>query len=212
MCATACLDLSELGEAELMARVLAGEGCAPDLVALGARLARIPIWERRALGAAGLVRDHGVPPRRAARLAALWELAERWYPDDRPAVASPRDALLLMESLRTARREEVVVLLLDARHRAIARETVAVGTINASRLTPRDVFAPALRRDAVAVIVGHNHPSGDASPSRADRVVTSALRAAADLLGVAMLDHLIVSARGHHSFRDSERWEVDQVA
>jgi len=203
---------SELGEAELIARVLGGAEPAPDLRAMGTRLARIPIWERRALGAAGLTRDHGVNAHRAIRLAALWELAERWYPDDRPAIASPRDAVLLLADLRVARREEIVVLMLDARHRPIARETVAVGTVNASRLAPRDVFGPALRRDAVAVIIGHNHPSGDPSPSRADRVVTAALRGAGDLLGVPVLDHIIVTRRAHHSFRDVEGWEVDQVA
>jgi DNA repair protein RadC len=203
---------SELGEAELIARVLGGAEPAPELRAMGTRLARIPIWERRALGAAGLTRDHGVNAQRAIRLAALWELADRWYPDDRPAIASPRDAVLLLADLRTARREEIVVLMLDARHRPIARETVAVGTVNASRLAPRDVFGPALRRDAVAVIIGHNHPSGDPSPSRADRVVTAALRGAGDLLGVPVLDHIIVTRRAHHSFRDVEGWEVDQVA
>jgi len=203
---------SELGEAELIARVLGGADPAPELRAMGTRLACIPIWERRALGAAGLTRDHGVNAHRAVRLAALWELAERWYPDDRPAIASPRDAVLLFADLRVARREEIVVLMLDARHRPIARETVAVGTVNASRLAPRDVFGPALRRDAVAVIVGHNHPSGDPSPSRADRVVTAALRGAGDLLGVPVLDHIIVTRRAHHSFRDVEGWEVDQVA
>lgn len=205
-------DWSEFGEAELIARVLGGSEPGPELRSLGARLARIPMWERRAAGAAGLVRDHGVAAPRAARLAAVWELAERWYPDDRPTIASPRDAVLLMERLRVAPREEVVVLTLDARHRPIALETVAVGTVNASRLAPRDVFTPALQRHAVAVIIGHNHPSGDATPSRADRVVTAALRSAGDLLSVPVLDHLIVTRQGHHSFRDAEGWEVDAVA
>jgi DNA repair protein RadC len=140
------------------------------------------------------------------RLAAMWELAERWSDDDRPAIGSPRDALLMLDGLRVARREQVVVLLLDARHRPIKLETVAVGTINASRLQPRDVFGPALRSDAVAVIIGHNHPSGDPAPSRADRVVTAALRSAGALLGVPVLDHLIVARRGHHSFRETESW------
>jgi DNA repair protein RadC len=153
------------------------------------------------------MREHGVPRERAERLAAMWELAERWTDDDRPAIGSPRDALLMFNGLRIARREQVVVLLLDARHRPIRLETVAVGTINASRLQPRDVFGPALRSDAVAVIIGHNHPSGDPAPSRADRVVTAALRNAGALLGVPVLDHLIVAKRGHHSFRETEGWD-----
>lgn len=205
-------DLTDVDEAALIACVIGGARPAPELVEMAGRLARIPIWERRALGASGLVRDHGVPASRAARLAAVWELADRWYPDDRPAIASPRDALLLLERLRTCRREEVVAIMLDARHRPVGVETVAVGGINASRLQPRDVFGPALRGSAVAVIIGHNHPSGDAAPSRADRVVTAALRAAGEMLGVAVLDHVIVTRRGHHSFRDAERWEVDAVA
>jgi DNA repair protein RadC len=209
---TYATELSDLPEAELIARAIGGSCPRPELLDMGGRLARIPIWERRAMGRAGLVRDHGIGPDRAARLEAIWELAERWYPDDRPAIAAPRDALLLLERLRCARREEVVVVMLDARHRPLGVETVAVGTVNASRLQPRDVFAPALRTGAVAVIIGHNHPSGDASPSRADRTVTTALRAAGDLLGIALLDHLVVTARGHFSFRDAEGWDVDAAA
>jgi DNA repair protein RadC len=155
---------SRIGEAELLARALGGSSPAADLNAVANRVARIPWWERRALDAAGLTREHGVPRERAERLAAMWELAERWTEDDRPAIGSPRDALLMLDGLRRARREQVVVLLLDARHRPIKLETVAVGTINASRLQPRDVFGPALRSDAVAVIIGHNHPSGDPAP------------------------------------------------
>src|SRR5262249_54387306 len=136
----------------------------------------------------------------------------RWPRDERPAVASPRDAVLLLERLRTRRAEEVVVILLDARQRPLTIESVAVGSINASRLQPRDVFAPALRAAAVSVILGHNHPSGDASPSRADRLVTAQLRAAGDLLGVAVIDHIIVARRGHHSFREADGWDGDAAA
>lgn len=98
--------------------------------------------------------------------------------------------------------------MLDARHRPMACETVAVGSINSSRLTPRDVLAPALRRGSAALVVAHNHPSGDPSPSHADRVVTEALRSASALVGIPMLDHVIVAARGHHSFREIEGWDA----
>jgi DNA repair protein RadC len=199
-------EASTASEGELIARALHGANPPRALVGMGARLARIPVCERRALSAAGLARQYGVEARRAERLVALWELAERWHPDDRPAVGSPRDALLLLEPLRAARREQVVVLLLDARHRLAGTEVVAVGTVNASRLQPRDVFGPALRADAVAVIIGHNHPSGDPTPSRADRVVTAAVQSAAELLGVQLLDHLILTRAAHYSFRESDGW------
>ena len=194
-------------EACLIARVLAGTQPAAAIAGWADRLARMPFWERRSLGATGLVRDLKLPTDVAVRLAALWELAERWYPDERPALTSVRDAVLLLDDLRGLRREHVVVILLDARHRPMRRETVAVGSVNASRLLPRDVLAPALRHDAVGVVIGHNHPSGDPTPSRADRVVTTALRAAAELLGVALVDHLILARQGHHSFREAEGWD-----
>lgn len=164
------------------------------------------------LGASGLMRAHGVQAERALRLAALWELAERWCPDDRPSVTSPREAVLLLGGLRDSAREQVWVLMLDARHRPIGCDTVAVGSVNSSRLTPRDVIAPVLRAGAAAFVVAHNHPSGDASPSRADRVVTEALRNAAALIGVPMLDHIVVSARAHHSFREVEGWDAVSAA
>jgi DNA repair protein RadC len=170
------------------------------------------MWERRMLGSAGLVSEHGVAPERARRLAALWELAERWLADDRPTITSPREAVLLLGGLRSAAQEQVWVVLLDARHRPIALEAVAVGSVNSSRLTPRDVLAPALRAGSSALVVAHNHPSGDASPSRADRVVTEALRAAAQLVGLPLLDHIIVTAHGHHSFREVEGWDIAAAA
>jgi DNA repair protein RadC len=200
-------DSASDGDGDLIARVLGGARPAPELSAAAARLARIPTWQRSSIAANGLARDFGIAADGAARIAALWEFAERCMPDDRPAVCSVRDALLVVDRLRVSRREQVVVLMLDARHRPIRLETVAMGALNASRLHARDVFAPALRHDAVAVIVGHNHPSGDPTPSYADRVVTAALRSAGELLGVPLLDHIIVATRGHHSFRDAERWD-----
>jgi DNA repair protein RadC len=199
-------------DVELIARVLGGSCPSAAITECARRVSSLPLWERRVLGAAGLVREHGVAVDRALRLAALWELAERWLPDDRPAITSPREAVLLLGGLRSADREQVWVLMLDARHRPIACETVAVGGLNSSRLTPRDVLSPVLRAGAAAFVVAHNHPSGEPSPSRADRVVTEALRSASALIGIPILDHIIVAARGHHSFREVEGWDVAAAA
>lgn len=199
--------LPERSEADLIAAVLAGSDPPAAVASQAARLARLPFWERRTLGAAGLVRHHGLAREVAIRLAALWELAERWYPDDRPVVSCPADVLPLLHGLRASTRERVDVVLLDARHRPITMETVAVGSLNSARLAPRDVLGPALRHDAVALVLAHNHPSGEATPSRADRLVTQTLREAGRLVGIELLDHLIVTVRGHYSFRDVEAWD-----
>src|ERR1700716_3076867 len=88
-------ELAARSEAELIAQVLGGPEPADEGSRCRAALARLPFWQRRAIGAQGLISDHGVSPSRAVRLVALWELAERWYPDDRPSVETPRDVCLL---------------------------------------------------------------------------------------------------------------------
>jgi DNA repair protein RadC len=206
--AAAPSDLASKSEAELIAQVLAGPEPAIEVLRCGEQLARLPFWQRRALGVAGLVSQHGIPPRHALRLAALWELAERWFPDDRPTVTSARDALLLLSTLGDDPVESVALLMVDARYRLLTLETVAVGTVNVSRVQPRDILVPALRRGAAAILVAHSHPSGDPRPSGADRRMTTVLREAAAIVGIPLLDHLVVTRHTHHSFRRSERWDA----
>lgn len=83
----------------------------------------------------------------------------------------------------------------------------ARGTVNSTRLQPRDVFTPALLVNAASFILAHNHPSGDPSPSSADRLVTAQIRSTAEMLGITMLDHLIVTRDRWHSFREAEGWD-----
>lgn len=198
-------------DAELVAAVL-GPGAGPELEAAVVRLAAVPFWRRRMLDPANLVRDYNLRPSTARRLVALWDLAERWYPDERPSITSPRDVLLVAGHMRDYTREHVEVVMLDARHRLITCETVSMGTANASRLVARDIFAPALQRNAVSVVVAHNHPSGDPAPSGADRSVTQTLRQAGEILGVALMDHVIIAGGSHYSFAEHEKWHTEAAA
>jgi DNA repair protein RadC len=200
--------LRRRSEAELIAQVLGGtHPPAASLRCYAQELARLPFWERRALSMEALVSTYGIPEAHAARLVALWELADRWFPDDRPVITSPREAALLLSSqLASAGTETAMALLLDARYRVIASETVAVGGVNVARLQPRDVFGRALHTGANAIILAHNHPSGDPTPSRSDRLVTLALRECAAIVGVAMLDHLVLAGSRYHSFAHDEGW------
>ena len=96
---------------------------------------------------------------------------------------------------------ELRVVLLDTRYRLMRVESVSVGSMNESIAHPREIFRPALTYSAYAVIVVHNHPSGDPSPSQTDHSLTRRLAEAAELLQIKLLDHIIIGASGHSSLR-----------
>lgn len=126
-------------------------------------------------------------------LAAL-ELSKRYLiDDDQPIIDSPEKAAEQLADIRDKKQEYFVVMTLDGANRLIAKRTITIGTLTASLVHPREVFADAVTDRAAGIIVAHNHPSGTLDPSRADIDVTKRLRDAGDLLGVAMLDHIIIT-------------------
>jgi DNA repair protein RadC len=147
----------------------------------------------------------GVGQRPARRLASAFELGrrvERERLGQRPDLSSPELAAALLEpDLRGLDRETFRLVLVDGRHRLIDNRCVAIGTLTTSLVHPREVFGPALRASAAAVIVAHNHPSGDPEPSDEDRDVTLRLVEAGRLLGVPLLDHLVLGAGRFVSLR-----------
>jgi DNA repair protein RadC len=110
--------------------------------------------------------------------------------------------------MRQLRKESLRVVLLDTRYRLVKVQEVSVGSVNESIAHPRDIFHPAVAASAYAVIVVHNHPSGDASPSQTDHSLTRRLAEAAELLQIKLLDHIIIGAPidgnpGYFSFREA---------
>ncbi len=148
----------------------------------------------------------GVGAVRASALGAAFGLARRLMAARcRPGspVRSGADvARLVREATRGLGRESFWALLLDARHRVVTLRLVSVGGLQSAPVHPREVFAPALTARAAAVVVAHNHPSGDARPSGDDRLVTERLRDVGALCGVELLDHVVVGADRYFSFAD----------
>ncbi|MDD2499960.1 MAG: DNA repair protein RadC [Geobacter sp.] len=105
--------------------------------------------------------------------------------------------------LRDNRKELFLILLLDGKNRITRKVQVSEGSLNQSIVHPREVFAPAVRESAAAVIFIHNHPSGDPSPSREDREITCRLKEAGDILGIKVLDHIIIGDGNYYSFVES---------
>jgi DNA repair protein RadC len=104
--------------------------------------------------------------------------------------------------LASEKRESFHVLLLDSKNGLMAKTRISEGSLGASLVHPREAFRPAVLAAAAAVIFVHNHPSGDPSPSREDHEVTARLREAGTLMGIPVLDHVVVAARGYYSFAD----------
>ncbi|MDP2735624.1 MAG: DNA repair protein RadC [bacterium] len=126
------------------------------------------------------------------------------------SISSSRDAAALVrEYLRDADREHFVVIMLDTKGRPIGINTVSTGTLNASLVHPREVFKPAILCNSAAIILAHNHPSGDPTPSREDRESTKRLVEAGELLGINVLDHVIIGDEGKHiSFAEAGYLQV----
>ncbi|MCC5850454.1 MAG: DNA repair protein RadC [Verrucomicrobia bacterium] len=163
---------------------------------------------------AHLVNFRGVGPTKARELKAALELARRLSQEqveEKPAIHSPEDAArLLREQARELDHERFWVLLLDTRNRLKEHPVmVSQGVLNASLVHAREVFRPAVMNQAAAIVVAHNHPSGDPSPSPEDLRVTRNLIEAGKLLNIRVLDHVIIgqSRPGQstyfHSLRES---------
>jgi len=148
----------------------------------------------------------GVGPARAARLAAAFELGRRAataWPERRWVIRSPRDvADRLLPEMGRLEREELRVLLLDARNAVLAVVTVYVGNVSAALVRVGELFRDAVRRHAAGIIVVHNHPSGDPTPSPDDLHLTAEAIAAGRLLDLPVLDHVILGHGTHVSLRD----------
>lgn len=122
--------------------------------------------------------------------------------NDARLIISTDDALRHLRFIRNKKQEYLLCLSLDSGNRLIRRRTVTIGLLDVSLVHPREVFAGPLKDRAAAVIIAHNHPSGFAEPSKQDIMATNQLVAAAQFLGITLLDHIIVTDKFHFSFRE----------
>ncbi|HET8765246.1 MAG TPA: DNA repair protein RadC [Rhodanobacter sp.] len=188
-----------LSDAELLA-VLLGSGVrGKDAIAL-AREILVAAGSLSALLARPdqAARIGGLGPAKRARIAAALELARRSLAEqlrEAPAIANPRDSgSYLRARLRHLPYEVFGCLFLDNRHRVLGFEELFRGTVDGASVHPREVVRACLEHNASAVIFAHNHPSGVAEPSAADRAITRDLRDALQTIGVRVLDHLVIGA------------------
>ncbi|MGQ0612583.1 MAG: RadC family protein [Planctomycetaceae bacterium] len=175
--------------------------CAQELLERQGPLRRLSTRSSRELRSV-----KGVGERQAARLLALFDLARRLMGTRLHPGAQFLNPRQIFEhyhaSLRDRKKEMFLVVLLDARHRILREEVVSEGSLTSSIVHPREVFGPAVREAAGAMVLVHNHPSGDPRPSEEDVAVTRRLVHAADVLGIRVLDHVIVGDGVYASFKE----------
>jgi DNA repair protein RadC len=156
---------------------------------------------------AELVNQYGLRPAQAAQVVAALELGRRLMNElepERPVIQTAEDAArLLMLDMERLRQEQLRVILLDAHRRVIAIPIVYIGSLNMTVIRTAEVFREAIARNAPSLILVHNHPSGDPTPSPSDLDLTESLVAAGRLLDIAVLDHLVIGHGRWVSLRDT---------
>ena len=169
-------------------------------------LHKFPIARLMDLDFKGLIKIKGIGRAKAASLVAGFELAKRGLNQGMgiaPSITCPADGAAMLADIKNHRKEHFVALFLNARNQVICREEVSVGSLNASLVHPREVFAPAVGSSAASVILAHNHPSGDVTPSREDIELTRRMVQAGDIMGIEVLDHLIVGGERFLSMKEA---------
>lgn len=142
----------------------------------------------------------GIGKSRAATISASLELVKRYLGVNKEIkIKTSEDIAKAADFIKNKKQEHLIAFYLNARGNIIATQTISIGTINASLIHPREVFAPALEFRASQVALAHNHPAGDPKPSFDDLAVTKKLKQASELLGIDFLDHVIVAKNGFES-------------
>lgn len=139
---------------------------------------------------------HGLGTVKACEVLACFELGKRILQDKKSTIIlSPKDVWERMEDVRNSKKEHFVVFYLDSRNQEIKREIISIGILNESLVHPREVFEGAIKNNAASIIVAHNHPSGDVTPSYDDIEITKRLAHAGKILDIKVVDHVIVSGQ-----------------
>ncbi len=153
-----------------------------------------------------LTKIKGIGQKKALQLMAILELSRRIVsspPNINPIITNPTEVVdLVMDKMKMLDRERFEVIILDIKNRVLASEVVSIGSLNNSIVNPREVYKKAIKLSAASIIILHNHPSGDPTPSSEDISVTRRLVEAGEIIGINILDHIIIGHDRYVSFRE----------
>ena len=189
-----------LSDYELLMAIIGSGSAHADVTKIARDVRKILSEKGSNLTYEDLLKIKGLGAAKATQLMASFELWRRQFEvSERPIIDSAEKAVELLGDIRSKKQEYFVCLTLDGANRLIAKRVISIGTLTASLVHPREVFAEAITDRAASIIVAHNHPSGNLEPSIADKEVTERLRQAGEILGIEVLDHLILGEGGFSS-------------
>ena len=198
------LGVASLSDAELLAVILSQGTRKENVLVLAQRLLANFSLDRLSRCSLGELESfRGIGRAKACQVLALFELSRRKQVEKSKPLRCAKDVYLYCEELFGGVKQEVFrVLVLDTKNCVVACKKVSLGTLNSSLVHPREVFRLAIKESASSVILVHNHPSGDCTPSKEDRRVTTQLQEAGELVGIKVLDHVIVGEKQWYSFSE----------
>ena len=194
-----------LSDQELLA-VLIGKGTpGMDVMTLAAKLARVIDEKGLAVKAEDLSQFAGVGAAKATLILAAIEFARRRIKPEGAKIIAPADLLPHVRHYADRKQEHFLCASINGANEILNIRVVSIGLIDRSPVHPREVFADAIADRASAIIVAHNHPSGELGPSPSDIAITAQLKAAGEVVGIELLDHIIFNRSGYFSFLEAGR-------
>lgn len=193
--------MDQLKDGDLLSRLLGIEGTdQPGDIAT--QLFTMDIKDVLSGGAIELISR--LPQRHQRRLDLVCEVAKRYSGNigPLPTISCPAETVPYLYEIKDAQKEHFVCLFLNARNQVNHKEVISTGSLSASIVHPREVFKAALEHTAASIILAHNHPSGDVSPSKDDLELTRRLVKAGQLMGIEVMDHIIISKDGWLSLKE----------
>ena len=192
--------VAALSDYELLMAIIGSGNAQADVTKIARDVCKILREKGSDLAYEDLLKIKGLGAAKATQIMAGFELWRRQFEvGERPIIDSAEKAVELLSDIRDKKQEYFVSLTLDGANRLIAKRVISIGTLTASLVHPREVFAEAITDRAASIIVAHNHPSGNLEPSAADKEVTERLNRAGEILGIEVLDHLILGGEGFRS-------------
>lgn len=199
---------SNLSDIELLAILLGNGTKKENVLSLSERLLKeIPLRQLADVKAAQLIKFPGVGISKASRVLAALELGERVYSPallNKVIVRTTDDAVAQVKEFTEKKQEYLVALYLNSRHELLQKDIIGIGSLNSMVITPKEIFSQALQIPCASLIVAHNHPSNDPSPSDDDIKFTQRIHEAGEVLGIPLIDHLVLARSSYFTFRENK--------